>query len=211
MPRKALIHDHQRVTQILEAVRAGVPMKTAAEAGGITYDALNKWRRRGADALALIGEHHDDYNDPTYNPDNPTDDLPIPPGIPPDDQPYVRLFLALRRARAQGLAALVVLWRKQAASDWRAAAALLAVHDPGTYAQRSRLDLVSSHSSLDALPPGEGDAVVEQRQSADIERAAEVLSVLADNGLLDALEAGVPDALPVSPNGDLPVIDVDPE
>jgi hypothetical protein len=207
VPRPGLIHDPKRVKLILEAVQAGVPMKTAAEAAGITYDTLNGWRRRGADAIALADEYDLDAAIEQLV-DTDDDAIPLPDGIPDAEKPYAEFFVAVRRARAQGLAALVVLWRQQARVDWRAARALLAVHDPATYAQRSRLDMVTSGGSLDALPPGEGDAVVERQESADIERAAEVLSVLADNGLLDMLELAAPATLPVELNGHHPVIDV---
>lgn len=154
--------------QILRAIRAGVPYKTAAEAHGIAYRTFQLWRVRGRDALAIAEEHEQE--------------------IPKSEEPYVRFMQGVHRAREEGKAALVALWRQAAATDWRAARALLAVYEPEAYAERSRHDVHVSSSGVGEGIPDERGPAAEVEVIPDIARAQSLLDVLAEAGLLDPVE-----------------------
>lgn len=148
--------------KICELVKAGVPYKTAAGANGIAYETFNSWRRKGRDALALASEHER--------------------AVDPESVAYVQFLHDVHLAREEGMAALLVLWRRAAAEDWRAARALLAVYDPALYAQRAQVSV--SGGAGEELPDERG-AAVEETVPADVERAALVLGLVSDLGLLD--------------------------
>lgn len=166
MGRPSLLTDELH-EQICRAIRAGVPFKTAAGAHGITYTTFQNWRVRGRDARALAQEHETD--------------------IPDADAPYVAFLDGVQRARDEGKAALLTLWRTAAATDWRAARALLAIYEPEVYAERSRHDVhVQSSGVGEALPDVRGPAVDEVEVIPDQARAEALLGVLGEAGLLAA-------------------------
>jgi hypothetical protein len=166
MGRPSLL-TNELAESILRAIRAGVPYKTAAGAHGIHYATFQNWRVRGRDALAIAEEHEI--------------------AIHPDDEPYVEFFEGVQRARDEGKAALVTLWRTAAVHDWRAARALLAVYEPETYAERSRYDVhVTPGAQVGEVLPDERGAPAEVSELPNVDRADRLLGIAAEAGLLDA-------------------------
>lgn len=155
--------------KILRAIRAGVPFKTAAQAHGITYTTFQNWRVRGRDARARAEEHEQT--------------------IPDEDAPYVAFLDGVQRARDEGKAALITLWRQAAATDWRAARALLAIYEPEVYAERSRHDVhVQSSGVGESLPDDRGPAPAVELVP-DQARAEALIGVLGEAGLLASGES----------------------
>ncbi len=149
---------------IMRMIHFGVPFKTAAEAHGITYATFQNWRIRGRDALALAEEHERD--------------------VPDDDLKYVQFFEAVPRARAEGIARLVLLVSQQAVTDGRLALRLLAVYEPELFADRRWLE-VNMRPPNEALPDGSEVANAEPvRTLPDVQRATQLASVLQEAGLL---------------------------
>lgn len=154
--------------KLYRAIRAGVPYKTAAGAHGITYTTFQNWRVRGRDALARAQEH----------------ETPIPDA----DAPYVAFLDGVQRARDEGKAALITLWRTAAATDWRAARALLAIYEPEVYAERSRYDVHVQGSGVGESIPDDRGPAPEVELIPDQARAEALMGVLAEAGLLAADE-----------------------
>lgn len=64
------------------------------------------------------------------------------------EQPYMDFVEALTRAKGERIASLAGAIRKAAIEDWRAAAYLLAVHEPETFSEKRRME----HSGPDGGP-----------------------------------------------------------
>jgi hypothetical protein len=99
MPRKnpkggrpALLNDETH-KKLIEATKMGSPMSVAAAYVGISERTFHRWMERGYDALALEDE------------DQP---------VPPDDQPYLKLFKEVSQARSQAAVMHVSLIQRAA-------------------------------------------------------------------------------------------------
>lgn len=101
-----------RQKRILDAVRAGNYLETAAAFGGVHYDTLNEWIKRG-DAIAKeLSVDEDDIAEAL-------------PDLDPLDREFYEFSEAVRREAAEAEVGLVLEIRAAAYKDWRAADAML--------------------------------------------------------------------------------------
>lgn len=99
-PTKLTPETHEKV---INAIRAGNYLETAAEYGGVTRQTLWNWMQRGEAEKARVAE--DGRRSVTK-----------------DERPYVNFFHAVTRARAEAETRNVALIQQASHEDWRAAA-----------------------------------------------------------------------------------------
>lgn len=106
---------------IVAALRIGANIKTAAEYGGMTYNVLMLWLKRGRDALSkIIAEQETGA----------------------DDTAYMDFYIECAMAHAQVKIEMLSSIRNQARSgDWRAAKALLDMLDPEVYEHSTSVEV----------------------------------------------------------------------
>lgn len=115
MPRPTRLNP-ARAAVILAAVENGTPLKYAAAAAGVTYDALNDWRKRGRDALRDVLDGADPET-ADYDPDEAL--ATVPEAV----RPFAKFYQDMKESEGRCVALLVNDVRR--ADKWQAQAWLL--------------------------------------------------------------------------------------
>jgi hypothetical protein len=110
---------------IIQAVKLGAHLETAARYGGITYHTLRKWLTKGE----LLSE--DDYDE-----------------LEEDDREYVDFFYAVVDAEAQAELAALTKWRSFMDKDYKAARDFMARRWPSRWGSKVEITLSSKDDEI---------------------------------------------------------------
>ncbi len=116
--------------RVLLAVRNSASRVAAANWAGLHRDTVQTWIQRGRD--------------------HEKDEI-----VTREDQPYVDFIDALTRAEGADEVDIVMLWRKQVATDWRAGRDLLARRHPERWGPRVEIEHAGSIQTDDSPTPTE--------------------------------------------------------
>jgi len=125
--------SRERIQRIRDAIAVdGSSDRVAAARGGINVRTFYYWKRRGEEALETYGE----------------DEL----STPLEEMPYVHFYREIMSADVDREEVLHGYIRAHAPGDWRAAHALLKMHNPEQYADRQKVKIDATVSGDPAKP-----------------------------------------------------------
>lgn len=155
---------------IIDLVRAGMRPGMAAQAAGLTKQAVSKWIKRGSEEIWRI--------------ENGEDPIPL-------EEPYRKFVEDMTKAEAEAQGGLVLSWFREArAGDWKAAQAFLAKRWPDEWGDTNTMRL-----EVTGVNGGAIEATVKHTLEEDELKKRAVLEALVEAGELPSNVLGAWDGI----------------